>query len=226
MSFLRLLPKRWQRRIRDYAPRGFADPNSCGAFYDARTRLFRGDEAAALEYSSLAYQQGLFDRAADALPPHGRVLDVGCGLAHLLSYLEDRRLPFGVYCGIDVSASMLDLAAARIGERPDVELELRNLVDAPLPRDSHDVAYIISVLGYPIGKDPMSTMMSILKRTFDACTDGIVFTHIADGRCDRPFAFPTVPTALAERCEKELEADATIHDDDSDFTYLISLRRR
>ena len=77
MSFLRFLPKRMQRRIKDYAPRGFPDAASCGAFYDARARLFRNDEATVLEYSSRDVQRQLFARAVEALPPRGRILDVG-----------------------------------------------------------------------------------------------------------------------------------------------------
>lgn len=226
MSLLRLLPRSWRRRIRDYAPRGFPDAASCGAFYDARTRLFRGDEAAVLEYSSRAVQESLFERAVDALPPHGRVLDVGCGLAHLVDFLEERRLGFDAYHGIDVSASMIRDAGRRLGIREDVTFEVRDLSAAPLSPASHNVGYLISVLGYPIGRDPMAAMMGILRNVFAACTDGLVFTHLAEGRRERPLAFPTVPEELADRCERELGASATVFDDGVDFTYLMCLRHR
>lgn len=169
MSFLRFLPKRLQWRIRDYAPRGFPDSASCGAFYDARARLFRGDEAAVLEYSSRNVQRGFFERATAAIAPHGRVLDVGCGLGHLLDFLDDRGFAVGAYTGVDVSPSMVEEASARLEGRSGVALEVRNITA-------------------------------------------------------KPFAFPTNPERLAVRGAQELGALAEVHDDGTDFTYVMSLR--
>ena len=224
MSFLRFLPKRLQQRIRDYAPRGFPDAASCGAFYDARARLFRGDEATVLEYSSCDIQRRLFERAVEALPPHGRILDIGCGFGHLLDFIEERGVSLVSYRGIDVSETMVEAAGARIGGRADVTIEALDLTAETLPEAVHDVAYIISVLGYPIGRDPMNTMMAILGKVFRSCTDGVVFTHVMSGRRERPLAFPTEPERLAKRCERELGAQAQVFDDGVSFTYLMTLR--
>jgi len=224
MRLLGRLADRWRRRIRDYAPRGFRDVESCGAFYDARARLFRADEAAVLEYSSLDVQRQLFARAVDALPPHGRILDVGCGLGHLVDFLDERDLAYDAYHGIDVSPAMVRRASERLAGREGIEVERRDLITAPFPPGGHDVGYLISVLGYPIGDDPIASMMTILRGAFAACTDGVVFTHLVDGRRERPLAFPTVPDELAARCERELGARATVFDDGVDFTYLRRLR--
>jgi SAM-dependent methyltransferase len=224
MSFLRFLPKRLQQRIRDYAPRGFPDSASCGAFYDARARLFHGDEAAVLEYSSRNVQRRLFQRATAAIAPHGRVLDVGCGLGHLLDFLDDRGFAVEAYTGVDVSPSMVEEASARLEGRSGVALEVRNITAEPFPASSFDVAYIISVLGYPIGRDPMRAMMDILGSAFRSCRDGLAFTHVMEGRRAKPFAFPTNPERLAGRCAQELGALAEVHDDGTDFTYVMSLR--
>jgi len=226
MSFLRLLPESWRRRIRDYAPRGFPDAESCGAFYDARSRLFRGDAAAVLEYSSLAVQERLFERAVHLLPPHGRILDIGCGLGHLFEFLERRGIDVEHYHGIDVSAAMIHAAEDRLGADDRVGFELADLTKTRLPKGGHDVGYLISVLGYPIGRDPLGAMMRVLGSALDACSEGIAFTHVMGGRRERPLAFPTVPEDLAKACERELDATADIDDDGIDFTYLIVLRHR
>jgi len=226
MSFLRLLPESWRRRIRDYAPRGFPDAESCGAFYDARSRLFRGDAAAVLEYSSLAVQERLFERAVHLLPPHGRILDIGCGLGHLFEFLERRGIDVEHYHGIDVSAAMIHAAEDRLGADDRVGFELADLTKTRLPKGGHDVGYLISVLGYPIGRDPLGAMMRVLGSALDACSEGIAFTHVTGGRRERPLAFPTVPEDLAKACERELDATADIDDDGIDFTYLIVLRHR
>ncbi len=226
MRLLRWLPESWRRRMRDYAPRGFPDVSSCGAFYDVRARLFRGDEAAVLEYSDLAIQERLFERAVELLPPHGQVLDVGCGLGHLFDFLMKRRADVDAYHGIDVSGAMIRTAGERLEAADHARLELVDLTETALPEGSHDVGYIISVLGYPIGPDPMRVMMSILRNAFDACVDGIAFTHVMDGRRERPLAFPIAPEVLAAICERELGATTEIDDDGTSFTYLMSLRHR
>lgn len=224
MSLLRWLPKRLRQRIRDYAPRSFPDAGSCGAFYDARARLFRGDEAAILEYSSFDVQQRLFERAVDALPPHGRILDIGCGFGHLLDFIEAKGFAHQGYHGIDLSEAMIEASAARLAGRSDVSFESLDLMAEGIPEKSHEVAYIISVLGYPIGRDPMKSMMTMLGNVFRGCTDGLLFSHVMDGRRDRPLAFPTDPESLAAACERAFGARAEIHDDGVAFTYLMSLR--
>ena len=206
----------------DYAPRGFRTATDCGAFYDARARMFGRDEMATLEYSGVPAQQGLFVRATEALEPYGRVLDLGCGLGHLIEFFDEQGLSYASYHGIDVSRAMIERAVKRHGHRSNASFEFRDVVRDPLEQETSDVGYIISVLGYPIGKDPMAAMMAILRNAFLACTDGIAFTHLVKGRKEK-LVFTTVPEELASRCERELGAKAEIHDDGS-FTSLIVLR--
>jgi len=172
-----------------------------------------------LEYSGLQAQRRLFDRATSLLPPQGKVLDLGCGLGHLLIYLDEKKLSVESYHGIDVSPRMVEEAKKRFGER----FEVRDILEDPLPQESYDTGYILSVLGYPIGQDPMQTMMEIIEQTFHACRVGIVFSHLAAGRKEG-LKFTTVPQELAARCEQELGARAQIDDDGVDFTYLLALR--
>jgi len=202
-----------------YTPAGFPDPSACAAFYDVRHTVFAGDDMMILEYSGPQAQRRLFDRATALLPPQGKVLDLGCGLGHLLAYLDETGLPYEDYHGIDVSERMVEEAKERFGER----FEVRDILKRPLPPGSYDTGYILSVLGYPIGQDPIGTMMEIIKQTFQACRVGIAFSHLATGRKEG-LKFTTVPQELAARCEQELGARAQVDDDGVDFTYLLALR--
>lgn len=223
MNPFRLLPKRLKRRMFRYTPAGFPDPASCGAFYDARHTAFSGDDTMILEYSSVQAQRRLFERAISLLPPRGRVLDLGCGLGDLLSFLDAEDLPYESYHGIDVSERMVQEACRRFGDHKGASFEVLDVLTDPLVAGSFDTGYILSVLGYPIGDDPMVTMMTILKIAFAACRVGIVFSHLVTGRKEG-LKFTSVPEEMAAHCEAEFGAQTQIDDDGIDFTYLIALR--
>ena len=218
MNPFRLLPRPLKRRMFRYTPAGFSDVSSCAAFYDVRHTVFAEDDMMILEYSGPQAQRRLFDRATALFPPQGKVLDLGCGLGHLLAYLDENGLPYEDYRGIDVSERMVEKAKARLGEH----FELRDILKRPLDPGSFDTGYLLSILGYPIGKNPTKTMMEIITRCFDACRVGIVFSHLAAGRKEG-LKFTTVPQELASRCEAELGARAQVDDDSVDFTYLLAL---
>jgi SAM-dependent methyltransferase len=206
-----------------YTPAGFPDPKACGAFYNARVGLLKGDDMMVLEYSGVEAQERLFARAMTLLPPQGEILDLGCGLGHLISYLDEKQLPYANYHGIDVSSRMIDEASKRYSGRNEVSFERRDVLEDSLPPARYDTGYILSVLGYPIGDNPMRSMMAIIENAFSACRTGIVFSHLATGRKEG-LKFTTLPEELAVRCERELGAKVEIDDNGEDFTYLIALR--
>lgn len=224
MNPFRLLPERLKRRMFRYTPAGFPDPAACGAFYDARHTAFSGDDMMILEYSSVQAQRRLFERATALLPPSGKVLDLGCGLGDLVSYLDKNGFSYQAYHGIDVSERMVQGARRRFADHKGTSFEVRDILTDPLAAGSFDTGYILSVLGYPIGGDPMGTMLAILKIAFAACRVGIVFSHLVTGR-KKGLKFTTVPKEFAARCEVEFGAKAQIDDDGVDFTYLLTLRR-
>jgi len=176
-----------------------------------------------LEYSGVEAQERLFARAMTLLPPQGEILDLGCGLGHLISYLDEKQLPYANYHGIDVSSRMIDEANKRYSGRNEVSFERRDVLEDSLPPARYDTGYILSVLGYPIGDNPMRSMMAIIENAFSACRTGIVFSHLATGRKEG-LKFTTLPEELAVRCERELGAKVEIDDNGEDFTYLIALR--
>ena len=223
MNPLQLLANRLKKRMFRYTPSGFPDPTACGAFYDARVGLLGGDDMMVLEYSGVEAQERLFTRATKLLSPRGQILDLGCGLGHFIHYLGEKHIPYTDYHGIDVSKRMIDEATKRHSDRNNISFEHRDVLEDPLPPASFDTGYILSVLGYPIGDDPMKSMMRIIENAFAACRTGIAFSHLVTGRKEG-LKFTTVPEELAARCEKDFGAQVEIDDDGKDFTYLIALR--
>lgn len=223
MNFFRLLPERLRRRMFRYTPAGFPDAPSCGTFYDVRHTVFSGDEMMILEYSGREAQERLFARATRLLPPQGRILDLGCGFGHLADFLDREGLVYDAYHGIDVSARMVDAARRSHPSNGRIAFEQRDLLAQPLVPGSFDTGYILSVLGYPIGEDPVGTMMAIIEKTVSICRKGVVLSHLAAGR-KAGLRFTTVPEDLAKRCEEAFGVVARIDDDGTDFTYLLSLQ--
>ena len=223
MKPLQELISKLKKRMFRYTPSGFPDPKACGAFYDARVGLLSGDDMMVLEYSGVGAQERLFARATTLFPPQGEVLDVGCGLGHLIAYLDYKQLSYTTYHGVDVSPRMIYEATKRHSSRENVSFERRDVLEDPLPPASFDTGYILSVLGYPIGDDPMKSMMGIIENAFAACRTGIVFSHLVAERKEG-LKFTTIPKGLAARCESEIGAKVDIDDDGVDFTYLIALR--
>ena len=223
MRLFQALVRKLKKRMFRYTPAGFPDPASCGAFYDARCIIFSGEDMMALEYSGTEAQRYLFERATSLLPPSGKVLDLGCGLGHLIDYIEETSLSYDSYHGVDVSEHMVTEAGRRFAGKECASFEVRDILIDPFAPGSFDTGYILSVLGYPIGEDPVATMMEIIEKIFSACRVGIVLSHLASGRKEG-LKFTTVPEKLAVRCEKELGSKAQIDDDGVDFTYLLSLR--
>ena len=89
-------------------------------------------------------------RAALALRPGDRVLDVGVGPGLLATEMAAEVGPGGRICGIDISDSMLAIAASRadVPDGPGIELELASVARIPHPAESFDVVVSTQVFEY------------------------------------------------------------------------------
>jgi len=89
-------------------------------------------------------------RAALALRPGDRVLDVGVGPGLLAAEMAPEVGPSGRICGIDVSDSMLAIASTRADAPggPGIELELGSATNIPHPAESFDVVVSTQVFEY------------------------------------------------------------------------------
>ncbi|MEM6392069.1 MAG: metalloregulator ArsR/SmtB family transcription factor [Planctomycetota bacterium] len=125
---------------------------------------------------------GFFDQAADAwdqtreelygrsfttrsfaglLPDHYTVVDLGCGTG---STLADLAPWVTQVIGIDRSKPMLEAAAARTADLPNVDLHHGDLEALPIPDQSADAALLILVLAYLDDPAPvLAEMHRILK---------------------------------------------------------------
>lgn len=105
-----------------------------------------------------------------------RLLDIGCGPGLLLDYLA----AIGVldkidYCGVDLSAKMIDAAKVRW---PGFDFSVRDICKDPFPDQSFDIAIMNGVLTERLGLAPaeMTRMaQAIVLSAFNAVRAGIAF---------------------------------------------------
>lgn len=117
-----------------------------GAFWsphdekEARVAILAEEDAARFEASGRADAE----QVGRLVHPDATVLDLGCGIGRVARYMADRcRLLWAS----DASPVMLEMAAQRLGDRPNVRLvQSRDVAIPEIPDHSVDVAYSILVL--------------------------------------------------------------------------------
>lgn len=211
-----------RRRMALYKPRRFRDHYEYAAFFDARNIVLAGDDMAILEYPSAEVQQKIFQHAVEKFDLTGRtILDVGCGLGYLKKYLDAQGVRYRSYLGVDLSEKMIAGATKRFGPY----FARRDVLAQPFATDEFDVVFLLSVLGYPIGDDPVGYMHALLRELFRIAREGLVFTHLAPGRRQEPSDFTVAPEDMAQWCRRHLSADVTLDDTLGLVTYVVAVRK-
>jgi SAM-dependent methyltransferase len=99
-----------------------------------------------------------------------RLLDLGCGPGFLLDFLEqNERRSHVQYTGVDVSASMIDIARDR---HPSDRFMLRDVTAAPFAANEYDVAIMCGVLTVRLG-NTHAEMETVAKETLSAVWSGM-----------------------------------------------------
>ncbi|HVV74496.1 MAG TPA: methyltransferase domain-containing protein [Mycobacteriales bacterium] len=87
-------------------------------------------------------------REALAVAPGERVLDVGCGPGFYLAELVPTVGAKGSLVGVDMSPAMLEIAAAKTAQHPNVELREGSALQIPVDDGDFDAALCVQVLEY------------------------------------------------------------------------------
>lgn len=145
-----------------------------------------------------------------AARPGQRIVDVGSGPGYLVASIADAVGPAGAVLGVDPSAAMNDLAAARTGDRPWVRIAEGDALRVPASDASFDAAVCTQVLEYvpdvPAAWDELRRVLRPAGRALvlDTDWDSVVW-HVADRERHRRvmdaweehLAHPRLPRTLA-----------------------------
>lgn len=104
-----------------------------------------------LDWASAQSQRARFDIFAQNVPLAGKsLLDVGCGLGDLLTYLQDRDTPIQ-YTGVDILEKMVD--AARATHPGHTFLQADIFQACPFEPATFDVAYCSGAFNLNLGNN-------------------------------------------------------------------------
>ncbi len=217
--FSRLM-QRMRRRMSYYKPKRFSDHYEYAAFFNVRSNLFSGDDMMVLEYASTDVQERIFKHAIDKFDlKDKKILDVGCGLGYLKKYLDANAPGYRSYRGIDLSDKMIAGARQRFGDF----FERRDVIALPFAENDFDVVFLMSVLGYPVTKDPFGYMSTLLRELFRITRYGLAFSHLAPSRREESSDFTVAPQVMADWCRQNLSPQVVVDDTLGLVTYVVAV---
>jgi len=128
-----------------------------------------------VHFSSWETIERRFEILLEGFPDHrtSRILDFGCGIGHLLGYLQRHGFN-GEYVGYDIAKGMIDLARSRY---PDTRFEHRNLLQSP-PEESFDMAFVSGVFNNATDCN-RQFMEQSLRTLFNVVTRGVAFNALS-----------------------------------------------
>lgn len=134
-----------------------------------------GDAPASAQWSSRESQERRMQVLADIGDlRQAKVLDLGCGTAHLLHFLRTQRAFAGEYVGWDLAEPALALARARF---PGARLERRDVLSQGVGED-FDYVLISGVFNNRLS-DNWGFLTALLKAVWPHCRRGLAFNALS-----------------------------------------------
>ena len=112
----------------------------------------------------------------DGLRSGMRVLDLGCGLGHLLDFFDERGLELD-YVGWDISPELIAGARARYPDRPDARFEVCDILAEP-SAERFDFVIACGALSMRL-PDHEAWLGDMLQAMFRLCTKGLSFSLLS-----------------------------------------------
>lgn len=104
---------------------------------------------------------------------HKTVLDVGCGLGHLVSFFERNKIKVE-YTGYDIIKKFIEKASKLY---PEKRFEVKNIMEK-IPDEKFDYVLACGVLNIPIGHNE-EYIRELIKRMFSMCNEGVAINMLS-----------------------------------------------
>jgi ubiquinone/menaquinone biosynthesis C-methylase UbiE len=154
-----------------------------------------------------------------------KILDVGCGMGHLLDHLKEREIPVS-YTGLDLLGSMVKEASRRHGEHRFIK---GDLFREPYFEDkSFDVIYCSGLFNLNTGSN-FDFLLSAVEIFLRLTKETVVFNllhHHSPERDDKYYYFyPDQVVRGVENLSPDIKSIQLVeHYLNNDFTLLLSLK--
>jgi SAM-dependent methyltransferase len=146
--------------------------------YTNRLREF-GEDPRTLGWDTRAHQWLRFEAAVSMTRFHGKhVLDIGCGLADFRVFLDERGIVPASYRGVDINASLLDVARRRF---PDSQFDRRNVVLEPFTEPVCDVGLMLGLVNFRLREiDNYEYAARAIDAAFAGCREALVLDALSN----------------------------------------------
>jgi len=140
--------------------------------YSARLAKF-GDDPRTLGWDKRESQQARFGVALSMMDFSGkRVLDVGCGLADFLDFLQQHGQAPAHYTGCDINRDLLTRCAERY---PGSDFHQANLITDEVPGGPYDVVVLFGVVNFRFAEFSNEDFArQMITRAFAVCGEAMV----------------------------------------------------
>lgn len=134
-----------------------------------------GDGPAAVQWRDRASQERRMEVLAEVADlREAKVLDLGCGTGHLLTFLRERLGFRGEYVGWDLSPEMISLAAAK---HPRARFQVHDVTTQGMPEE-FDYALLSGVFSKRV-EDNWALLTGVLRAVFPGVRRGLAFNSLS-----------------------------------------------
>lgn len=146
--------------------------------YDSRVDLY-GYDPRSVGWKSTEQQMLRFKKLLEFTTCRSMsVMDLGCGFADLLDYLDNRKMNPSSYVGIEISQNMIEFAIARYENRPAASFIKSNFMSYD-PTDT-DIIFASGSLNYVTEIDKYFYLDLFLRKYASVCRKGLFFNLLTD----------------------------------------------
>ena len=195
-------------------------------FYNKELPL-HPDKLECLGWEDRESQFKRFQILTDYIDLNGKkVLDVGCGMGHLLEHLKESDIN-AEYTGLDLLDSMVDKATERHGDHTFLQGDLF-LEDDLFEENSFNVIYCSGVFNLNTGNN-FDFLLSAVEKFLHISTDAIVFNLLHKDSPDREEKFyyfhpDQVIRGIEDLSDEVKSIQLVEHYLNNDFTLFLSLK--
>ena len=141
--------------------------------YDNRFKE-HGIDPLSLNWQDFKSQNKRFENILDFININNKkIIDIGCGFADLLKYIQEKKINFKEYTGTDINPNFINQCKKLYPERNFFN---NNLFNEDLPKDNYDIALMVGMLSYKFKSfDNNHFIKEVINKAFSSVKETLIF---------------------------------------------------